>query len=360
MNYADADHVLMQKRLGQYRDYCFKFNENFRVAENAPRASFLSVTDIHVPTHDIEDMATPLPELSQSDKFDETADAASKENTTSQSKEFGFYNRWVILLNSSAASVFKNGLTDFHRDSWIVFLNTTKPFKGIELKSEVDKTCMSSVEELKSRNLLMPFDDERYNMTWKGINPSTEAEYPHDKHAVHDFFKHEKLLKTTKGINKINGSSGVSAGLDKMANSLSEFVAFKSGSGVAITAATHILLKRIYPLDSGVSNFDVHGVIDKTIDQTLSSFVSRTVLGDEIFGRFWNLGTFDPDEENKTWEIKFTIELTGERTLILSFDEAKQKTILQILSDPFTRTPLVCSVNIVEKAKLTGQVLKFF
>lgn len=77
------------------------------------------------------------------------------------------------MLNSNTQSCFYHGLTDFHKESWFAYLEQTQPFAAAVVNSgEINKQQMTSIDLLQENNLLMPFENDRYNASWGGLAPT--------------------------------------------------------------------------------------------------------------------------------------------------------------------------------------------
>ena len=91
------------------------------------------------------------------------------------------------------------------------------PFTQEDLKNRCDLTLFESHESLEAKGCLMPFDDQRYNLSWGGVNPA-KGMFPHGV-GKHEFLKHESH-KDYDGVNK-NRDSG--SGLGKIGKTMEFF-----------------------------------------------------------------------------------------------------------------------------------------
>jgi hypothetical protein len=141
-------------------------------------------------------------------RFVDTENASEKTTLIGTTKEMKFLQNWLIALNSTPSSCFYKGLTDRHRDSWRNYLMNKNPFTKEDFNNQCDHTLFESIESLERKGCLMPFDDQRYNLSWGGLNPA-KGMFPHGV-GKHEFFKHESH-KDYEGDNK-NRDSGSSLG----------------------------------------------------------------------------------------------------------------------------------------------------
>ena len=348
----DQEYIDKYKSSQQYLDYCGGFSQSFNFLLHDKRVSFGDLKDIHIPVKVLNLVGSPLPNFSQSDSFDVTAPPQEKLTTASENKLLSFHTRWLILLNSTSQSIFKNGLTDFHRDSWLAFLEHTRPFNMQEVSGgDIDRQAMISTDALVGKKLLMPFDDDKYNASWGGFPPSITGDYPHDSRSVADFFKHAKVLTTAKG-HKQGYNAGVGGGgLEAIGEAIKSLVEFKKGEGeLAIQPPKHIMFKRVY--EEGTPDFDFTANVTSLETHLLGSLLSKEALG-ESYQRVWNLGSFKVGEKDKTWEIKILVKLKNSKYLVFSWDEAKKKLLSEIAVDQNISRPIECIIEIVAKASLS-------
>jgi hypothetical protein len=290
--------------------------------------------------------------LSQNDNLIEAASSAqSKPSVRQENQYMNYYNRWLILLNSSSQSCFYHGLTDVHKESWFTYLNHSQPFSNeVVQKGEIDKQQMASTHLLSQYKLLVPFGDDKYNTSWEGITPSLKQAFPHDKSNINSFFKHRIAASKSKDGDHHNSSSTSSGNLDTVGRALSTLVAFKTQPvESAKQLPKHIQFKRIYNEESRPAFEFTSEVTD--LDATLGSFLQKSFLGDQKFRGIWDIGSFKQADIDISWEILILIKLANDFYYTFTWQDAKGKPISSIAADQNVRMPLECTIKIQEKHK---------